>query len=193
MTVLAAGSGSAGSETHGSGGAEAELAGFPAAGLPEHDEADRWWVDARPFRAHLQHLMGVGRLDPLEVAVVLGLSTRAVRHLLEGRAGRVPRRISPHTARRLLLVRADDVRELRWRLAPVDAARTALERLRASGWSTADVALAVGFGLDELGALAAPDDPTHCSRLLVVRLVGLARRLPGTVDDQDLVEVAAAA
>ncbi|GAA3562207.1 hypothetical protein GCM10022197_17280 [Microlunatus spumicola] len=182
MTVQAeAGSGRAGLE-----GTEADR----AAATGEHAEADRWWVDARPFRAHLQHLMGVGRLDVPEVAVVLGLSTRAVRHLLEGRSGRVPRRISPPTARRLLLVRVDDVRELRWRVAPAAPARTSLDLLRAEGWSIADVAFAVGSALDELVAL---DDATHCNRLLAVRLVGLARRLPGTRDDQDLDEVAAAA
>lgn len=151
---------------------------------------DPRWVDAGPFRAHLRHLMSVGSLDVAEVAVVLGLSTRAVQHLLEGRAGRVPRRISPQTARRVLLVSADDVRALRWRLGPVGAARISLHRLRTSGWAAADVASAAGVGLDELGAL---EQHTHCSRLLTVRLVGLARLLPSTLDDEDLVDVPAAA
>lgn len=148
------------------------------------------WVDAGPFRAHLRHLMAVGSLNVPEVAVVLGLSTSAVRHLIEGRAGRVPRRISPQTARRLLQLRAVDVRDLRWCLTPAAAARTSWHRLRASGWSAADVATAVGFGLDELATL---ERATHCSRLLAVRLVGLARVLPGTLDDEDLVELASAA
>lgn len=164
-----------------------EEVGVPAAEPPEAirwEEADARWVDAGPFRAHLRHLMAVGSLDVAEVAVVLGLSTRAVRHLLDGRAGRVPRRISPETARRLLVVRAHDVRGLRWCLAPATAARTSLHRLRSSGWSADDLATAVGVGLAELGAL---EHHTHCSRLLAVRLVGLARLLPGTLDDQDLV------
>lgn len=151
---------------------------------------DAAWVDAGPFRAHLRHLMAVGSLDVVEVAVVLGLPTGSVRHLLEGRAGRPLRRISPWTARRLLLVRPADVRHLRWALTPADAARGALGRLRESGWSLEDVASAVGSGVDELTLLAAAP---RCSRLLGVRLVGLARRLPGTVDDEDLVGVAAAA
>lgn len=168
----------------------------PGAETFEETDALAWakpdprWVDAGPFRAHLRHLMAVGSLDVAEVAVVLGLSTRAVRHLVEGRAGRVPRRISPHTARRLLLVRPDDVRGLRWCLAPADPARTSLGRLRASGWSVAEVASAVGVGLGELAAL---DHHTHCNRLLAVRLVGLARLLPTTLDDEDLVDVASAA
>ena len=151
---------------------------------------DGVWVDAGPFRAHLRHLMAVGSLEVPEIAVVLGLSTPAVRHLLEGRRGRPTRRISPQTARRLLLVRPDDVRGLRWCLAPADPALRSLRRLRAEGWSADEVALAVGSGLDELAALGSV---SHCNRLLAVRLVGLARRLPTTLDDEDLVDVAAAA
>lgn len=155
-----------------------------------YDEGDASWVEAGPFRAHLRHLMSVGPLDEAEVAVVLGLSTRAVRHLLGGRAGRVPRRISPHTARRLLLVSAEDVHGLRWCVTPSGAARTALHRLLAAGWSPDAAATAAGVGLDELRTLA--HDP-RCNRLMAVRLLGLARALPGTVDDQDLLPVAAAA
>ena len=151
---------------------------------------DGSWVDAAPFRAHLKHLMAVGRLEVPEVAVVLGLSTRAVQHLLEGRGGRAVRRISPQTARRLLVVRADDVRGLRWCLTPSTAALASWHRLRASGWSAGEVASRVGFRLDELRAL---EHGRHCNRLLAVRLVGLARVLPGTLDDQDLVGLASAA
>lgn len=175
MVVSTAGAGArAPEEVRGSGG-------------PGPDGA---WVDAGPFRAHLRHLMGVGSLDAAEMAVVLGLSTPAVRHLLEGRRGRATRRISPQTARRLLLVRPADVRGLRWCLTPADPALTSLRRLRADGWSADEVASAVGFGLDELTALGSA---SHCNRLLAVRLVGLARRLPTTLDDEDLVVVAAAA
>ena len=147
------------------------------------DAPDPTWVDARPFRAHLRHLMSVGSLDATEAAVVLGLSTSAVRHLLEGRSGRAQRRISPQTARRLLLVRAADGRALRWSLTPSATARAALRRLVAEGWSAEEVAAAVGFGLHELAGL---ESSSRCSRLLAVRVVGLARRLPGTVDDEDL-------
>jgi hypothetical protein len=171
-------------------GAKGAQAGEPPPLRARHEPSSPW-VDAAPFRAHLRHLMSVGELDVPEVAVVLGLSTQAVRHLLDGRrTGRVPRRISPRTARRLLLVRTDDVRGLRWCLAPTGAARSALRRLRSEGWSAAEVAAGVGVGLGELGAL---EQQTHCSRLLAVRLVGLARRLPSTLDDEDLLDVPAAA
>lgn len=180
--------------TAGTGARRAEELGETGGSGPGHRRPDpgpeRGWVDAGPFRAHLRLLMGVGSLDAAEVAIVLGLSTRAVRHLLEGRRGRAARRISPQTARRLLVVRPDDVRSLRWCLGPAEPALTSYGRLRAAGWSASEVAGAVGFGLDELAALGSG---SHCNRLLAVRLVGLARRLPTTLDDEDLVEVATAA
>ncbi len=58
-----------------------------------------------------------------------------------------------------------------------------MDRLRASGWSDAEVASAVGFGLAELADV---ERLSHCNRMLAVRLVGLARLLPSTRDDQDL-------
>lgn len=154
------------------------------------ERSDPAWVDAPPFRAHLRHLMSVGSLSATEVAVVLGLSTRAVTALLEGRAGRPARRISPRTARLLLLVSATEVRGLRWCLTPAAAARLALARLLASGWSAADVAAATGFEVPDLDGLATT---TRCNRLLAVRLLGLARGLPHTLDDEDLAPVRSAA
>ena len=164
--------------------------GVSTTGRTPRRHGDGAWVDAAPFRAHLKHLMAVGRLEAPAAAVVLGLSTRAVQHLLEGRSGRPVRRISPHTARRLLAVRAEDVRDLRWCLAPTAVARTSWQRLRASGWSPEDVASRVGFSLAELRAV---EHVAHCNRLLAVRLVGLARALPMTLDDEDLAGLAPAA
>ena len=80
-----------------------------------------------------------------------------------------------------------------WRSRPTRraaSARLALHRLRADGWSDAAVAGSVGAGIGEVAALETQE---RCSRLLAVRLVGLARRLPGTVDDEDLAPVAVAA
>ena len=151
---------------------------------------DPAWVDAAPFRAHVRHLMTVGRLDLDEVAVVLGMPTGPVRHLLHGRAGRPVRRISPCTARRLLLVRTAHVRLLRSTLTPADGARRALGRLVAGGWSREEVAATLRLDVADLHELTSV---ARCSRLLAVRVVGLARRLPGTVDDEDVAPVAAAA
>lgn len=147
------------------------------------------WVEAGPFRAHLRHLMAVGALDEHEVATVAGLSARAVGHILHGRAGRVQRRISPDTARRLLGVRTEDMAGLRWCLTPAGPARTAYRRLRASGWDETAVAARVRVPVAELTALA--DDP-RCSRLLTVRLVSLLGRA-GLARDGDPDEVRRAA
>ena len=160
------------------------------AGVLALDREDPSWVEAGPFRAHLRHLMSVGALDAAEVAVVLGLSTRAVTTLLTGRAGRPTRRISPGTARRLLLVSAGDVRGLRWCLTPAESARHALSRLLSDGWSPGEVALASGFGVADLEGLPGV---SRCNRLLAVRLLGLARSLPDVLDDEDLVPVRPAA
>jgi hypothetical protein len=174
----------------GAAAASAEDEGADLTALLTTPTPDPAWVDAAPFRAHVRHLMTAGRLDLDEVAVVLGLPTRTVRHLLHGRAGRPVRRISPWTARRLLLVRAAHVRHLRSTLTPADGARRALDRLAAGGWSTGDVAAARGLDVGDLDGLA---DATRCSRLVAVRVVALARRLPGTVDDEDVAPVGAAA
>jgi hypothetical protein len=116
-----------GARTHEEGAAQAGARAVGRAPDVVPRRPDPRWVDAGPFRAHLKHLMSVGSLSVPEVAAVLGVSTRAVRHLLEGRSGRLPRRISPQTARRLLLVRAADVRGLRWCITP--AGPPARERL----------------------------------------------------------------
>ena len=141
------------------------------------------WVEAGPFRAHLRHLMAVGGLDEQEAATVTGLPVRSVQHILHGRGGRPQRRISPHTAHRLLRVGTTEIVALRWCLAPAAPAQTAYEQLRAAGWSTLEVATAVQVPVQEVEALTGAD---RCPRLLVVRLVSQARRLAGAVDEQSL-------
>ena len=148
------------------------------------------WVEAGPFRAHLRHLMAVGGLDEQEAATVTGLPARAVRHILHGRHGRPQRRISPDTARRLLRVSTTDVVALQWCLAPAQTARTAYEQLRAAGWSLLEVAGAARLPADQVRAMV---EAEHCPRLLVVRLLSQARRLPGAEDDGDVDDLGRAA
>ena len=148
------------------------------------------WVEAGPFRAHLRHLMAVGGLDEQEAATVTGLPVRAVQHILHGRDGRAQRRISPDTAYRLLRVGTAEIAALRWCLAPAVAAQTAYAQLRAAGWSALQVATAARVPVEEIEALAGAE---RCPRLLVVRLVSQARRLPGAEDDRSLDELHRAA
>lgn len=125
------------------------------------------WVDATPFRAHLRFLMGVGSLTAADVATLAGMSATAAAHLLNGRDGRVVRRISPETARRLIAVTATDVRGLQWRLVPTDRARSHLRRLRALGRSDAQILRLTGLSAGELASVAVTG---HCTQLVTIRL-----------------------
>ncbi len=136
------------------------------------------WVDATPFRAHLRFLMGVGAMTPYDVAALAGISTSAAEHLLHGHAGRTVRRISPEMGRRLLAVSAADVRALPWRLVPVDKARPALQRLRSTGLSDAEIAELAGVSAVELAGLDRPVH--HCSQLLSLRLSSAAEAVERT-------------
>jgi hypothetical protein len=68
------------------------------------------WVEAAPFRAHLSHLVATSGLSPTGVALLAGVSPRFAHHLLNGRGGRLLRRISPDSARKLLRVTPADAR-----------------------------------------------------------------------------------
>jgi hypothetical protein len=126
------------------------------------------WVDAAPFRAHLQHLMATGPLTVAEVAVLAGISRPAAEHLLRGRSGRRLRRVSPETARLLLAVTPTRVRALRWSGMPADAALEQLSHLRAAGWSDQDLIDRTGLSRVELGDLTT--GAAQCTRLTTLRL-----------------------
>lgn len=100
------------------------------------------WLDAAPFRAHARHLMAAGGLTSAELAVLAGVSLRAVRHLVYGRTGRPARRISPHTARRLFLLTPLEASLVRSRLVPAARTRTFLGQLFAAGWQLPQLAAA---------------------------------------------------
>lgn len=135
------------------------------------------WVDAAPFRAHLRFLTAVGSLTTDDVAALAGISASAADHLLNGRAGRSVRRISPEVARRLIGISTADVRGLPWRLVPAEKALTQLARLRRSGFSDIQIAELAGVSPIELAALS--DAPRHCSQLLTIRLTATAQSQDG--------------
>ena len=76
-------------------------------------EDDQYWVDAAPFRAQLRYLMANTSLSAEEVAVAVGISVRLADRLLHGRNGRLLRRVSYETGRRLLEMSVDDLRPRR--------------------------------------------------------------------------------
>lgn len=132
------------------------------------------WVDAGPFRAHLRLVMAVGDLTPTEVATLAGVPPRLAVSLLNGRAGRPVRKISPAAARSLLQVSAADARELRRRQVPAAESRLRLLRLQERGAGLGELAQGLGVSTDELRTLAAAGTG-WCGALLALRLVALTR------------------
>ena len=138
------------------------------------------WVEAGPFRAHLQHLMDVGGLTSTEVAVLAGVPPRMASSLLRGRAGRPVRRISGENARALLRVGTTDVRALRTRQVPAGESRVRLRRLLARH-GVLELAEELGVAASSLQELA--DDRTGwCSAQLALKLLTTSRNRPGAVE-----------
>ncbi len=135
------------------------------------------WVDAGPFRTHLQHLMTTGDLTGREVAALAGISSRATDSLLAGRHGRPVRRISHATALALLEVRPEHAEALRSCHVPAHHSRRRLLQLLASGAALEDTARQLGTHTVELQELA---DGTMlwCRALLALRLLSIVRSRP---------------
>jgi plasmid maintenance system antidote protein VapI len=131
------------------------------------------WVEAAPFRAHLRHLMAVGGLSSGTVAQLAGISPRLAVSLLQGRAGRPLRRISPETARRLLRVTAAEARAVRGRSVPARATTGLLGQLWDAGWSDSELAQLLGL---PLGAVVALRDGSTvvCTQLTALRAAAAA-------------------
>ena len=138
------------------------------------------WVEAAPFRAHLQHLMAVGQLSVAAVAVLTGVSYRSAQHLLHGRGGRAVRRISPDTARRLLSVTAAEAGAAGGRMVPAASTRASIARLRRAGWSDSELAGTLGLRLVTVAGLA--DGRTKvCAQRVALRALGEARVLEAAI------------
>ena len=131
------------------------------------------WVDAAPFRAQLRHQMATFALQSDDVAAAAGIPARLAEHLLHGRNGRVVRRISPDTARRLLCMSDDQLAFLGRLRVPSGPARLQLHRLRRSGWDDFAIAERVGVSAPELERLASA--ATTCTQLLTLRLTAAAQ------------------
>ena len=123
------------------------------------------WVLAAPFRAHLRQVQSACGLPWPVLALAAGVSPALVRHLVFGRRGRLPHRISPESARRLLWL---DGRRLAELAAQQVSARSTADRVRlllASGYDPGDLAAWCRLSRSELAALP---QAVHCSRLLAL-------------------------
>lgn len=132
------------------------------------------WVDAAPFRAHLQHLMAIGDLSTHEVATLAGVSWRAADALASGRQGRPVRRINHTTATALLNVQPQHAESLRRCHVPAAEPRTRLLRLLGAGMSVSALVEQLGVVRSVLDDLA-DGSLLWCPGLLALRLVVLTR------------------
>lgn len=98
------------------------------------------WVEAAPFRAHVRHLCATTGLPWPVLAMRAGVSLALVDHLLHGREGRTPRRITRTCAARLLAVTQAGVSALAVEGVHADAATRLAGVLQRRGWSAAEVA-----------------------------------------------------
>lgn len=135
------------------------------------------WLDAAPFRAHVEHLMSVGSLTAADVAVLAGLPTTAVHHLVHGWRGRPRRRIHPPHAARLFAVTALEASLVRSRTVPSARTRLALACLTESGWSLDRLAAHTGLAVTEIAAIL-DERRARCPQLVELRVAAAARRLP---------------
>ncbi|MDR1768090.1 MAG: hypothetical protein LBR32_06660 [Propionibacteriaceae bacterium] len=120
------------------------------------------WVDAAPFRAHLEHVLAATGLPWPAVALHAGVSPATARSLLFGRSGFGVQRISPQCARRLLGLDIERVSQLKRRQVPSRQTALRVERLLDSGCDAAWLARWCHLSAAELRNL--PDQP-FCSEL----------------------------
>lgn len=125
------------------------------------------WVDARPFRAHLDHLIGTSGLHWRVVARCCGLPALTAQRLVATEPGCGPplRRISHISAARLLSVRPAHLAALTRGTVPAAATVARLHRLLRRGHGLPEIAGAVGGEGAALARLL-EDRPRRCSRLL---------------------------
>lgn len=150
------------------------------------DDTDAW-VLAAPFRAHLRQVQAGSGLPWPVLALAAGVSPALVRHLVFGRQGRLPHRISPESARRLLRLDGQRLAELAGQSVPARATAERVRLLLAAGWEAGDLAAWCRVGRGELAALPRA---ARCSRLLA--LLVQAACPPELAGDEDEPDEAAA-
>jgi plasmid maintenance system antidote protein VapI len=136
-------------------------------GLPWRADHETW-VDATPFRVHLQHLMAASRLPVDAVAQLARISPRAARALLHGRDGRPVRKVSPEVARRLLRVTVREAKVVSQRQVCAETTRARLACLLSAGLSVPELASATAVPEAALREILAGS--TSCTERLAVQV-----------------------
>lgn len=127
---------------------------------PQTEPSPHAWVDAAPFRAHLEHLVEASGVPWSVIAVHAGIPTGLASRLRHRPAGRPLQRIPAHLAKRLLDVTPEVARSLRNTRVPAAATVRRLTELLRRGWSTGDVADALNCPQAEIDALTSPGSRT---------------------------------
>jgi hypothetical protein len=136
------------------------------------------WIPAAPFRAHVRHVIEVAEIPWQVAAVEAGVSLSLVQHLLWGRTGRVPSRIAPAAAARLLRLTASDLAGLHRGMVPATETTRRLRELLAAGWAPDRLAGFCRLRPTELAALV-EGDTVGCTRLTESLVRAAERLLPG--------------
>ena len=134
------------------------------------------WIDAAPFRAHVRHTITVAGLPWQSLAVVAGVPLPAVRSLLFGRSGRLPSRLEPRLATRLLAVDAAGLTALRHLWVGSTTTSEALWAVLGAGVDPLELAHWCRLSRDELAGLV-DGEATRCSQLTEVLAVAAEREL----------------
>ncbi len=131
-------------------------------------EQEGVWVDATPFRAHLNHLLAAGLTEPV-IARLAGVSVRSVEHLAHGRRGRRVRRICGDTGRRLLRITTMEARAIRFRPVPVRPSRYRLRSMVAAGWTADRLADGIGLSIRDVEQVL-DQRSTTCPQLAALKI-----------------------
>lgn len=134
---------------------------------------DNDWVDAAPFRTHLQHLLGVSRLPWRVLAVAADVPDRMVQRLLF-ESHRSLRRIRHIDARHLMELTPQRLTQMDRSAVPAALARRQSLALLAAGADRLEVATFLGCTPQALRHLT--DGRTRwCSAMLTARAEAAAR------------------
>ncbi|MDQ7991308.1 MAG: hypothetical protein AAGC63_01215 [Propionicimonas sp.] len=123
------------------------------------------WVIAAPFRAHLRHLRDGTGLPWGVLARVAGVSPRLVHHLVLGRGGRYPRRITHESASRLIALDRNSLARLAVEWVPAGRTRLQVRQLLAAGADPDRLAAWCRLSRTQLLALAGA---ARCTRLVAL-------------------------
>lgn len=128
------------------------------------------WVPARPFRAHVQHLMAATGLDARVLAQASGVPLLTMQRLASP-SGRPGERIRRRDARALLRLQPRALRQAATSRVDARASIRMVRRLVRRHWSVAQIAVAAG--LDRATVRDLLTGPDTCTALTDLRLRAL--------------------